>query len=192
MRIGDLVAPYGEFFARAPTSVFPQGSNRVVTYSMQAASDFVASVYVVPVALPLAPAGVGEKNIFPAPAQPLAPLASAGAGQEKHFSLAHPASGTQFEHHGAGNNPFRSRCSNRFGRRGYRQYSPHAYQPTTIFSQRSHGRRFSGVPCSASGSLACSRGQLYPSCGCVPGSTSAAFHLSGPLASPRPVGFHFD
>ena len=137
-----------------------RGWSRTLTSSMQAASGLAASVLAVPVAPPLASDGGGQKN----------------------KSRARPASGNQFGHHGVGNNPFLHRCSNRFSRRGYRQCRPHAYQPTTIFSQRSHGRRFSGVPCSASGSLACSRGQLYPSCGCVPGSTSAAFHLSGPVS----------
>ena len=73
MRIDDLDAPYGEIVARAPTSVFSRGSSRILTSSMQAASDLAASVFVMPVAPSLAPAGVGQKYIFLAPAQPLAP-----------------------------------------------------------------------------------------------------------------------
>ena len=49
---------------------------------MQAASDLAASGFVVHAAPSLALAGVGQKNIFLAPAQPLAPLAPAGAGQK--------------------------------------------------------------------------------------------------------------
>ena len=73
MRIDDLDAPYGEFVARAPTSVFPLGSSRTLTSNMQAASDLAASVFVVPIAPPLAPAGVGQKNIFPLPPSLLPP-----------------------------------------------------------------------------------------------------------------------
>ena len=73
MRIDDLDAPYGEIVARAPTSVFSRGSIRILTSSMQAASDLAASVFVMPVAPSLAPAGVGQKYIFLAPAQRLAP-----------------------------------------------------------------------------------------------------------------------
>ena len=53
---------------------------------MQAASNLAASVFVVPVAPPLAPAGADQKSISPAPAQLLAPLASADVGQKNTFS----------------------------------------------------------------------------------------------------------
>ena len=53
---------------------------------MQAASILAASVFVVPVAPPLAPAGADQKSISPAPAQLLAPLASADVGQKNTFS----------------------------------------------------------------------------------------------------------
>ena len=52
---------------------------------MQAASNLAASVFVVPVAPPLAPAGADQKNIPPAPAQPLDPLASTDVGQQNTF-----------------------------------------------------------------------------------------------------------
>ena len=94
MRIDDLDVPYGEFVARAPTSVFTRGSSRTLTSSMQAASDLAASVFVVPVAPPLAPASVGQKKTFPAPVPPLAPLAPADASQKTLYpsppSLRHP------------------------------------------------------------------------------------------------------
>ena len=85
MRFDDFHAVYGELIARAPTSVFPRGSSRILTSSMQAASNLVASVFVVPVAPPVAPAGDDHKTIFPAPAQPIAPLASAGVRQKSPF-----------------------------------------------------------------------------------------------------------
>ena len=52
---------------------------------MQAASNRVASVFVVPAAPPLAPAVADQKTIFLATAQPLATLASAGIGQKNTF-----------------------------------------------------------------------------------------------------------
>ena len=85
MRSYDLDAPYGVFVARAPASVFPRGSRRTLTFSMQAASNRVASVFVVPAAPPLAPAVADQKTIFLATAQPLATLASAGIGQKNTF-----------------------------------------------------------------------------------------------------------
>ena len=94
MRIDDLDAPYGEFVTVVATSVFPRGSSRTLTSSMQAASDLAASVFVVPVAPPLAPASVGQKKTFPAPVPPLAPLAPADASQKTLYpsppSLRHP------------------------------------------------------------------------------------------------------
>lgn len=84
MSIDDLDGSRGEFVARAPTSVFPLGSSRTLTSNMQAASDLAASVFVVPIAPPLAPVGVGQKNIS-APAQPPAPLVPAGTGQTSTF-----------------------------------------------------------------------------------------------------------
>ena len=136
----------------------------------------------------LLPASV--RKIFPR-ARRASCLPGCRRRSEKHFPRARSVSGTQFEHHGVGNNSFRPRCSNRFGRDGQIQYSPHTYQPTRFFSQRSRGRRFSGVPCSASGSLACSQGQSYLSSGCAPGSNSAAFHFSGPARLPlsRQISF---
>ena len=52
---------------------------------MQPAINLTASVFVVPVAPPLVPAGTDLKNISPAPAQPRASLASAGIGQKNTF-----------------------------------------------------------------------------------------------------------
>ena len=65
MRIDDLDAPYGEFVALAPISVFPRGSSRTLTSSMHAASDPAGSVFVVPAVPPPASAGVGQNNVSP-------------------------------------------------------------------------------------------------------------------------------
>ena len=106
-----------------------------------------------PLHLPwLLPAPI-KKILLPRLPNPLPPWLLP-ASVRKTRSPSPPSLGPQFEHHGVGNYSFLPRCSTRFDRRGYRQCSPHAYQPTTLFSQRCRGRRFSGVPCSASGSLA--------------------------------------
>ena len=60
-----------------PPPYFHEVPAELLTSRMQAASNLAASAH-----YPLAPAGVGQKRIFPPPVQLLAPLAAAGAGQK--------------------------------------------------------------------------------------------------------------
>ena len=85
MRIDDLDAPYGEFVARAPTYVFSRGPSRTLTSSMQAASNLAASVLVVPVAPPLAPAGAYQKKYFSRTGPVPCPPGFCRHRSEKHF-----------------------------------------------------------------------------------------------------------
>ena len=70
MRIDDLNAPYGEFVARAPTSVFPRGVNRTRPLGIHAVCDFTDPA--IAATAVTAPAGVGQKSFFPEPSQPQA------------------------------------------------------------------------------------------------------------------------
>ena len=78
-----LLVENSSLVSRPPS--FRRGYRQILASSMQAASDLAASVFVVSITPPLNPAGVREKHIFPAPAQPPARLAPAGTGQ-KHIS----------------------------------------------------------------------------------------------------------
>ena len=91
--------------------------------------------------------------LLPRPPSPLPPWLLP-ASVNNHFPRVRSASGKQFEHRGVRNYSSHPRCLTRFDRREYRQCSSHAYQLPSFFSQRSRGRRFSGVPYSASDSFA--------------------------------------
>ena len=109
MSIDDLDGSRGEFVARAPTSVFRRGCSWILTSSIHAASDLAASAFIAPLNFPwLLPASV-RKIFLPRPLIFLSLWLLWGPARN-HFPLAHSASGTQFEHHGVGNNPFHPCC----------------------------------------------------------------------------------
>ena len=154
MRTDDLDAPYGEFVSRAPTYVFSRGLSRTLTSSMQAASNLAAFVFVVPDTPPLPPAGADQKNISPAPAQPLARPASAGIGQKNTFPEPAQPQAPNLSAAALEITPSAPAAQRGSIGVGTDNVSPTPTNPKVFFSQRSRGRRFSGVPCSASGSLA--------------------------------------